>query len=74
MVGTMGKFTSDEISVYLKRVIVSRFNDYLGKELDSILNLPGRFDELSEELMKKLMDDFSSALPIIRQIDLVGLR
>ena len=58
MVGTMGKFTSDDISAYLKRVIVSRFNDYLGKELDSILNLPGRFDELSGELQKKLVDDF----------------
>jgi len=59
MVGTMGKFTSDEISAYLKRVIVSRFNDYLGEKLDSILNLPGKFDELSAELQKKLADDFS---------------
>lgn len=59
MVGTMGKFISDEISAYLKRVIVSRFNDYLGERLDSILNLPGKFDELSGELQKKLADDFA---------------
>ncbi len=59
MVGTMGKFTTDEISTYLKRVIVSRFNDYLGERLDTIINLPGKFDELSIELQKRLVSDFS---------------
>src|SRR5690606_21021880 len=39
--------------------IVSRFNDYLGQTLDSIFNLPGKFDELSDELQKRLTDDFS---------------
>jgi membrane protease subunit (stomatin/prohibitin family) len=55
----MHKFTTEEIEEYLKRVIVSRFNDYLGEKLDSILNLPGRYDELSEGLRKKLQEDFS---------------
>ncbi len=41
LVGTMGRFTTEEIEEYLKRVIVSRFNDYLGENLDSVLNLPG---------------------------------
>jgi len=59
LVGTMHRFTTEEIEEYLKRVIVSRFNDYLGEELDSILNLPGRYDELSEGLKKKLQEDFS---------------
>ncbi len=59
LVGTMGKFTTDEISTYLKRVIVSRFNDYLGEKLDSIINLPGKFDELSIELQKRLVSDFA---------------
>ncbi len=59
MVGTMGKFTTDEIATYLKRVIVSRLNDYLGEHLDSLLNLPGKFDELSMELQKKLVTDFA---------------
>jgi membrane protease subunit (stomatin/prohibitin family) len=59
LVGTMGKMDTDGISDYLKMVIVSRFNDYLGQTLDSIFNLPGKFDELSEELQKRLTDDFS---------------
>ncbi|MGW8287140.1 MAG: SPFH domain-containing protein [Desulfobulbales bacterium] len=59
LVGTMNKFTTAEIEEYLKRVIVSRFNDYLGDRLDSLLNLPGRYDELSEGLIEKLQEDFS---------------
>ncbi len=59
LVGTMNRFTTEEIEEYLKRVIVSRFNDYLGEQLDSILNLPGRYDELSAGLMQKLQEDFS---------------
>jgi len=60
LVGTKGKFDTDEISNYLKLVIVSRFNDYLGETLDSIFNLPGKFDELSRELQQRLAADFSN--------------
>ncbi|MCK5517209.1 MAG: SPFH domain-containing protein [Desulfobulbaceae bacterium] len=60
LVGTKGKFDTDEISNYLKLVIVSRFNDYLGETLDSIFNLPGKFDELSQELQTRLTSDFSN--------------
>lgn len=59
LVGTMGRYATEEIEEYLKRVIVSRFNDYLGEELDSILNLPGRYDELSAGLQARLKDDLS---------------
>jgi membrane protease subunit (stomatin/prohibitin family) len=59
LVGTMGKYTTQEIEEYLKRVIVSRFNDHLGENLDSLFNLPGRYDELSEGLQRRLQDDYS---------------
>jgi len=55
----MGIFTTEEIEEYLKRVIVSRFNDHLGENLDSLFNLPGRYDDLSIGLQKRLQDDFS---------------
>jgi membrane protease subunit (stomatin/prohibitin family) len=58
MVGTQGMFTTEEIEEYLNRVIVSRFNDYMGDTLDSILNLPSKYDELSEGLAKRLQQDF----------------
>jgi len=59
MVGTQGMFTTEEIEEYLNRVIISRFNDYMGTHLDSILNLPSQYDELSEGLLKKVQGDFS---------------
>ncbi len=59
LVGTMGKMDTSAISDYLKLVIVSRFNDYLGETLDTIFNLPGTFDHLSEQLEKRLAGDFA---------------
>lgn len=59
LVGTMATFSTEDIATYLKRVIVSRLNDYLGEKLDTILNLPGKFDELSEALQDRLVQDFA---------------
>ncbi|MGD8387744.1 MAG: SPFH domain-containing protein [Desulfobacteraceae bacterium] len=58
MVGTQGMFSTAEVEEYLNRVIVSRFNDFMGETLDSILNLPSKYDELSEGLAKKVQEDF----------------
>ena len=59
LVGTQGMFTTEEIEEYLNRVIVSRFNDYMGQTLDSLLDLPAKYDELSEGLSHRLAEDFS---------------
>ncbi|NLD36208.1 MAG: SPFH domain-containing protein [Desulfatiglans sp.] len=59
LVGTMGMYSADQIGDYLKKVIVSRFNDHLGEHLDSIINLPGKYDMLAEGLQKRLQEDFS---------------
>ena len=59
MVGTQGVFTTEGVEEYLNRVIVSRFNDYMGETIDSILNLPAKYDELSQGLAKRLQEDFS---------------
>jgi len=59
LVGTQGIFSTEEISEYLNRVIVSRFNDYMGDKVDTIFNLPGKYNEFSEGLKTMLQDDFS---------------
>lgn len=58
LVGTQGAYTTGEIEDYLNQVIVSRLNDYLGETLDSILNLPAQYDELSDGLSRRLTQDF----------------
>ncbi len=59
LVGTQGIFETEGVEEYLNRVIVSRFNDYMGETIDSILNLPAKYDELSEGLAARLQKDFS---------------
>jgi membrane protease subunit (stomatin/prohibitin family) len=58
MVGTQGMYTTEDIEEYLNRVIVSRYNDYMGETIDTILNLPAKYDELSEGLADRLQEDF----------------
>ncbi len=59
LAGTMGKYTTEQIEEYLRRVIVSRLNDYLGETLDTLFDLPGKFDELATGLKERLVKDFS---------------
>ena len=58
IVGTQGIFTTEAIEEYLNRVIISRFNDFMGETIDSIFNLPAKYDELSNSLAKRLQEDF----------------
>jgi len=59
LIGTMANFTTEDIEQYLGRVIISRLNDYMGENLDTILNLPGRYETWAEGLQKGLVDEFS---------------
>ena len=59
LVGTMHKYSTPDIEEYLARVIVSRLNDTLGEKLDTIFNLPGKYDEWSQGLKERLQKDFS---------------
>jgi len=59
LVGTQGVYTTEEIEEYLSRVIVSRFNDFMGENIDTIFNLPARYNEFAEDLKKLLQDDFT---------------
>jgi membrane protease subunit (stomatin/prohibitin family) len=58
MVGTQGMYTTEDVEEYLNRVIVSRYNDYMGETIDTILDLPSQYDELSEGLAQRLQEDF----------------
>lgn len=59
LAGTMGKFTTEQVEEYLRQVIVSRLNDFLGEQLNSLFDLPGSFDELAAGLQDKLASDFN---------------
>ena len=59
LAGTMGRYTTEQVEDYLRQVIVSRFNDYLGEHLHSLFDLPGTFDDIAEGLRQRLAQDFA---------------
>jgi membrane protease subunit (stomatin/prohibitin family) len=59
LVGTQGKYTTDEISSFLKDLIVSRMTDVLGTLKMSMLDLPARFDEIGAATRLKVAEEFA---------------
>ena len=57
LVGTLHRYSTDDIEEYIGKIIVSRFNDYLGEKLDTLFDLPGQYDEIGEELLKRVSKD-----------------
>jgi membrane protease subunit (stomatin/prohibitin family) len=58
LVGTQGKYTTDEVASYLKDLIVSRMTDVLGTLGISMLDLPARFDEIGAATRVQVGEEF----------------
>lgn len=58
LVGTQGSYGTSEIQDYLREVIVSRLNDYLGESLESLVDLPKQYDEMGIAVRGRLQEDF----------------
>ena len=58
LVGTQGKFTTAEITSYLRDMIVSGLTDLLGTLNISLLDMPARFDEIGTAARAKIADGF----------------
>jgi membrane protease subunit (stomatin/prohibitin family) len=58
LVGTQGKYTTEEVTSYLKDLIVSRLSDMLATSQTSLLDLPAQFDELASGATAKIGQEF----------------
>jgi len=58
LVGTQGKFTTEEVTQFLKDLIVSRMTDVLGTLGLSLLDLGAKYDEVGIATRAKVADDF----------------
>lgn len=58
LVGTEGRFTTDEIEAFLKGMIISRLADLLGETIESIFDLASFYDEIGTLAKARLGDDF----------------
>ncbi len=59
LVGTQGKYTTDEVTSFLKDLIVSRMTDVLGSSNLSMLDLPAKFDEIASATRVKVSEEFA---------------
>lgn len=59
LVGTKASYGTADLEEYLSRVIASRFNDFMGEQIDTIFNLPAKYDELSAGLKQLLQEDLA---------------
>ena len=59
LVGTQGKFTTEEVASFLKDLIVARLADMLGTLGVSLLDLPAKYDEVAAAVRAKVADDFA---------------
>jgi len=58
LVGTQGKFTTDEVTTFLRDLIVSRLTDLLGRLKIGILDLPSRYEEIAAGTRAKVGEEF----------------
>ncbi len=58
LVGTQGVYTTEEVSDFLRAVIVSRINDLLGEHLDTLLDLPRVYEELGAAAKARIRLEF----------------
>lgn len=60
IVGARGYYSTQDVSNYLRSMIVNRLTDLLGESTTSILDLPAMFEEISAATRVKLVDDFAA--------------
>lgn len=59
MVGTEGSFDTAKVEDYLREIIVSRLNDYLGESVDSLFELPKHYVDMAATVKQRLSDEFT---------------
>jgi len=58
LVGTQGKYTTDEATSFLRDLVVARLTDLLGTQGISLLDLPSRYDEIASAAGAKVAEEF----------------
>lgn len=60
IVGTQGLYETGQVEDYLRNVIVSRFNDIMGKTMTTLLDLPAKYNDVGAGLKASISDDFAN--------------
>jgi membrane protease subunit (stomatin/prohibitin family) len=58
LVGTNGSYSTEQLEDYLREVVVARLNDFLGENVDTLLELPRQYDEMAVAVKTRVAQDF----------------
>ncbi len=58
LVGTQGKYTTEDVTSFLKDLIVARLTDLLGLLGIGLLDLPAKYDEVASGVRAKVTEEF----------------
>ena len=58
LVGTQGKYTTEDVTSFLKDLIVARLTDLLGSLSIGLLDLPAKYDEVAGGVRAKVTEEF----------------
>lgn len=73
IVGTQGKYTTNEIEDYLRDEIVSRLNTVLGKNLKTMFDLGQFYPQIEEGIKAEVTDFFNSMGIELTDIIIIGI-
>ncbi len=73
LVGARGYYSTEDVSNYLRSMIINRLTDLLGQHMKSILDLPSMFEELSAAARVRLRDDFAAIGLGLKQLYLLSI-
>lgn len=59
LVGTQGKYTTEEVTTFLRDLIVARLADVLGSLRTSVLDLPGQYDMVASATRARVAEEFA---------------
>ena len=59
LVGTQGKYTTEEITAFQRDIIVMRLTDLMGSLNVGLLDLAARYDDLATAAKERVADDFA---------------
>jgi membrane protease subunit (stomatin/prohibitin family) len=73
IVGTQGKYTTNEIEDYLRDSIVSRLNTVLGKNLKTVFELGQYYPQIEEGVKAEVTDFFNSMGIELTDLIIIGI-
>ena len=73
IVGARGYYATQDVTNYLRSMIVNCLTDLLGENAKSILDLPAMFEEISAATRVKLQDDFAALGLTLRRLYIMSV-